>query len=138
MRFGDRHTKYGNTPTRCRYENQLHHSKAEARRCDELHALETGGEISDLKAHPQPVYRLEVNGVLVATYKGDFEYRDRDGNVVTEDVKGMRTEIYALKAKLFRAIYGREILETRARYSRGPSSRSPVEFVNSKLEEDDL
>lgn len=110
----DKHTKYGNTPIRCR-EGMMHQSKAEARRCDELHILQAGGEISDLVAHPQPSYSLVVNGTKIATYRGDFEYSDRDGNTVTEDVKGMRTEVYALKARLFAALYGREIQEVRAR-----------------------
>ena len=110
----DRHTKFGNTPMRCRL-NQFHQSKAEARHCDELHILQAAGEISDLKAHPQPVYPLEVNGRKVTSYRGDFEYLDRDGTLVTEDVKGVRTEVYQLKAKLFAALLGREIREVRAR-----------------------
>ncbi len=108
----DRHTKYGNTPTRCRGGN-FHASKLEARRCDELHLLQLGNEISDLVAHPQPVYRLEVNGRLITTYRGDFEYRDRDGNQVTEDTKGVRTDVFRLKAALFAALYGRAIVEVR-------------------------
>lgn len=109
----DRHTKYGNTPTRCA-QGQFHHSKVEARRCDELHILQAGGEISKLQAHPQPVYRLTgANGGEVCKYLGDFEYQDRDGNTVTEDVKGMRTDVFSLKAKLFADQYGREIVEVR-------------------------
>lgn len=107
-----RHAKYGNTPTQCRQGNR-HQSKLEARRCDELHLLQLAHEIRDLVAHPQPVYRLEVNDRLIATYRGDFEYRDRDGNLVTEDAKGVRTYVFRLKAELFRAIYGREIVEVR-------------------------
>ena len=108
----DPHTKYGNTPQRC-YKNTLHHSKLEARRCDELNLLQRAGEISGLIDHPQPSYDLDVNGKRVCRYVADFEYLDRDGNVVTEDTKGFRTEVYKLKAALFEAIYGRQILETR-------------------------
>ena len=107
----DRHRTYGNTPTECR-QGKLHQSKLEARRCDELHVLELAGEISGLKAHPQPVYRLEVNGRLIASYIGDFEYLDR-GNRITEDTKGVRTYVFRLKAELFAALYGREIVEVR-------------------------
>lgn len=110
----DRDTKYGNTPNRCR-EGVMHQSKAEARRCDELHILQAGGEISGLVAHPQPSYPLVVAGTKVTVYRGDFEYTDRDGTLVTEDVKGMRTDVYQLKAKLFAALMGREIREVRAR-----------------------
>ena len=108
----DQHTKFGNTPQRC-YQNFLHHSKLEARRCDELGLLERAGEISGLIAHPQPGYDFTVNGKDICRYVADFEYVDRDGNVVTEDTKGFRTEVYKLKAKLFEALYGRPILETR-------------------------
>lgn len=108
----DRHTKYGNSPSRCR-EGVMHQSKLEARRCDELHLLQLGGEISDLKAHPQPVYALIVAGRKITSYRGDFEYTDRDGNTVTEDTKGVRTDAYAIKAELFSALYGRAIVEVR-------------------------
>lgn len=107
-----RHTKYGNVATCCRQGNP-HASKLEARRCDELHLLQLAHEIRDLVAHPQPVYRLEVNGRLIARYIGDFEYLDRNGNRITEDTKGVRTDVFRLKAELFRAIYGREIVEVR-------------------------
>jgi hypothetical protein len=102
----------GNTPIRCR-QNVMHQSKLEARRCDELHILAAAGDITELKAHPQPIYRLDVNGRHVATYRGDFEYLDRDGQLVTEDTKGFRTDTYKIKAELFAALFGREILETR-------------------------
>lgn len=108
----DRDTRFGNTPTRCR-QNVMHQSKLEAYRCDELHLQQQAGDVSDLKAHPQPVYHLDVNGVRVATYRGDFEYLDRDGVLVTEDVKGFRTERYQIIAELFAALFGRRILETR-------------------------
>jgi hypothetical protein len=91
----------------------MHQSKLEARRCDELSILATAGEISDLKAHPQPTYRLDVNGRHITNYRGDFEYLDRDGNLVTEDTKGVRTDAYKIKAELFAALYGREIVEVR-------------------------
>jgi hypothetical protein len=108
----DQDTKYGNTPNRC-HQGSLHHSKLESRRCDELHVLQSGGEIRDLKAHPQPAYPLTVNGFHVAVYQADFEYVDRDGNLVTEDTKGFITDVYRLKSKLFEALMGRQIREVR-------------------------
>jgi len=85
-------------------------SKKEAARYQELKLLEKAGEISDLRTHP--VFRLEINGVLICKYEADFSYRDWQGLPITEDVKGVRTPIYKLKKKLMRAIYGIEILET--------------------------
>ncbi len=109
-----RGSKYGNTPARCRAQNIMHHSTAESRRCDELHALQAGGIITDLQAHPQPAYPLSVNGTQVTKYIADFCYRE-NGELVVEDVKGVRTEVYALKAKLFEAIMGFKISEVKAR-----------------------
>ena len=85
-------------------------SKREAQRFDDLRLLEMAGEITDLKV--QPGFRLEVNGDLICTYKADFSYRDRQGLSITEDVKGVKTPAYRLKAKLMKAIYGIEIFET--------------------------
>ena len=42
----------------------------------------------------------------------DFEFIDESGTRVIEDVKGVRTDLYALKAKLMRAVHNIEIRET--------------------------
>ena len=108
-----RDNKYGNSPTRCS-ENVLHQSKAEARRCTDLHLLQKGGAIRGLKAHPQERYELDVNRVHVCAYLADFVYERTDtGELVVEDVKGHATEVYKLKARLMRAIHGIEIQEIR-------------------------
>lgn len=105
-------SKYGNVPKRC-LEGLFHHSTKESKRCNELHALQRGGLIRDLKAHPQPRYELAVNGVHICAYLPDFEYVDCDsGDVMIEDVKGLRTREYILKARLMLAVHGIEIRET--------------------------
>lgn len=92
-------------------------SKAEAKRYGELKLLEKRGEITDLEL--QPRYDLAVEGVKLGFYKGDFRYRDRAGALHVEDVKGVRTPLYALKAKLVKALHGIEIEEIgRARRGR--------------------
>ena len=78
------------------------HSKKEARRYSELMLMQKGGLISELEL--QPSYRLEVNGKLVCKYVADFRYKVSGGQVV-EDVKGVRTRAYRIKAKLFQALY---------------------------------
>lgn len=110
----DRDTKYGNTPERCR-DGRLHHSKLEARRCNELHLMAQANPplITELRAHPQPAYDLTVNGRKVTRYIADFEYRDENGETVTEDTKGFKTDAYRIKAALFAALYGREVQEVR-------------------------
>jgi uncharacterized protein DUF1064 len=85
-------------------------SKREAHRYCELKMLEKAGEIGALKL--QPRYPLTVNGLHVCTYVGDFEYfaNWEWPRVVTEDSKGVRTKDFIIKAKLFHALYGREIV----------------------------
>lgn len=100
-------------------------SKAEAKRYSELQLLVKAGQIAGLEM--QPTYPIEVinpsNGevIQVGVYKADFRYRvvqqPLDGRPrcreVVEDVKGMRTPIYALKKKLVEAIYSIQISEIR-------------------------
>lgn len=83
-------------------------SKKEARRYAELKLLERAGEICALQL--QVRYPLKVLGQLVTTYVADFQYVDADGLVV-EDVKGFRTDLYKVKAKLFKAVVGFPIRE---------------------------
>lgn len=88
-------------------------SKAEAARWLVLKDMERTGEISSLEL--QPEYDLP-GGIK---YVADFCYfkKVRAGKQVTlqpvtEDVKGFKTAVYKLKAKLFREKYGRAIMET--------------------------
>lgn len=99
--------KYGNEPVTI--GGMRFASKREAARYATLLYAEMAGEISDLEC--QPRFRLEVNGVKVCEYRGDFRYR-RNGQVVIEDVKGMRLPLYRLKVKLMKVCLGIEVLET--------------------------
>ncbi len=99
--------KYRNVPTEV--DGIRFASKREARRYGDLKLLERAGEICQLKL--QPRYPLAVNGVHVCTYVADFEYREtKTGRYVSEDAKGVRTRDFINKAKLFHAIYGREVV----------------------------
>jgi hypothetical protein len=101
--------KYRNVPTEV--DGIRFSSKREAARYKELKLLEKAGEIFWLKL--QPRYPLTVNGLHVCTYVADFEYRDKRLPLcppVTEDAKGVRTRDFINKAKLFHAIYGREVV----------------------------
>jgi hypothetical protein len=94
----------------------MHHSAMEAARCDELHAMQTGGLISELEAHPQPKFSLDVDGTHICDYMADFAYWDRDGQVrIVEDVKGYAgdTAVYRLKRRLMLACHGIEVSEVR-------------------------
>ncbi|MDE2098366.1 MAG: DUF1064 domain-containing protein [Patescibacteria group bacterium] len=84
-------------------------SLKEAHRYQELSLLVKAGEISDLQL--QVRFALKVKHTVVGTYIADFTYWAKENEFVVEDVKGFRTPIYRLKAKLMKAIYGIEILE---------------------------
>ena len=100
-------SKYGNVVTE--RDGIKFHSAKEARKYDELKLLQRIGEISQLTL--QNSYPLAVDGVKICTYKDDFSYLTKDGVLVVLDVKGFKTPVYRLKAKLFRAIYGFKITE---------------------------
>jgi hypothetical protein len=93
-------------------------SKAEARRYAELKLLEKAGEVKELELQPRfPLYAAARQGyslVKVCDYVADFRYRlGPRGLLVIEDVKGMKTPVYRLKAKWFEAQYGIPVTETR-------------------------
>ena len=79
-------------------------SKKEAARYEYLKTLERAGVISDLKL--QPRYLLQEPFVCDGKkerkieYVADFEYH-QDGEIIVEDVKGKKTDVYLLKRKLF-------------------------------------
>lgn len=99
-------SKYRNQPTEV--DGIRFASKKEARRYSDLKLLERAKEIENLVL--QPRYPLTVAGMHVATYVGDYQYDEvKSGRRVTEDVKGVKTDVFRIKAKLFQALYGREV-----------------------------
>ena len=91
-------------------------SKAEARRYQELLLLEAAGQIEDLTLQPvyelQPAFRdAQGRKHRAITYIADFRYievidpQSIQGRTVVEDTKGMRTDVFKLKEKLFRFRY---------------------------------
>lgn len=97
---------------RVRYAGFTFDSQAECDRYIELTVMRKAGVIEgEIKVHP--VYNLQqhfcYNGKVerAITYVADFEYKEV-GNlrIVVEDVKGVRTEVYRLKRKLFLYLYG--------------------------------
>jgi len=94
-------------------------SKKEQRRANELKMLEKAGRIAELKEQVQfelipAQYRL-VNGRKTCIerevrYYADFTYVE-NGNLIVEDVKGMRTKDYILKRKLMLSVHGIRIKE---------------------------
>lgn len=86
-------------------------SRREARRYETLKQLEAAGKIAKLELQPrfelQPAFRYRGEAVRKIEYVADFRYLDYErGGLVVEDVKGMKTDVYRLKRKLFLAKYG--------------------------------
>lgn len=102
-----RPSKYRNRKTEV--DGILFDSKREAARYAELKMLERAGEIRGLEL--QPVFPVAVNGQKICKYIADFRYTDRAGREVVEDAKGVKTDVYRLKKKLVRALFGIEIEE---------------------------
>lgn len=89
-------------------DGRTYDSKLEAKRAYELQMMEKAGEICDL-CYQVPYY-LDVKGVHVCKYIADFTYWKIAGSEhVVEDCKGVRTAVFNLKAKLFKAVNGYEI-----------------------------
>lgn len=89
-------------------------SEKEYHRWQNLQLMEKAGCIRDLKR--QVTFPLVVNGEKVCDYIADATYEDKDYGatdwyLVVEDCKGMKTPVYRLKAKLFRAVMGFAIKE---------------------------
>jgi len=108
-RFG----KYRAVKSQCS-AGHTHDSKREAIRCNELHALEAAGEITDLVIHPQ--YWFVINGKQLkhangrrVGYKSDFEYIE-NGMLVTEDVKGVIVRDWPLRRAVFMALFPNHLL----------------------------
>ena len=86
-------------------------SQAEYRRYCDLKLLQQAGEIRDLRVHTRwellAAFRLKDGTWQRAiTYEDDFNYVEVDTDAfVVEDVKGVRTQVFRLKEKLFRANY---------------------------------
>ena len=82
-------------------------SKAEAHRHRELRLLEKSGLISDIKVHPvfvlqKPFVDFSGKKRLAIKYEADFSYTETGNPLpVIEDVKGVETEAFKIKAKMF-------------------------------------
>ena len=85
----------------------------EADRYCELKMLEKAKVIHGLEIHPsfmlQEHFRHDGRWERAITYEADFRYVE-GGRVVVEDVKGMKTDVYKIKRKLFLKRYGDEVI----------------------------
>jgi hypothetical protein len=97
----------------------MHQSAGEAKRYDELLFWERQGLIRNLRCQG-PTYRLEINGVEIASYIPDATYEVVDlpgfalGTFVVEDHKSVWTRddpVYKIKRRLMKAIHSIDVME---------------------------
>lgn len=103
----NRRSKYNNRKTEI--DGITFDSHAEANRYLVLRDMEAQGIITELSVHTRwPVLDdfVDCNGKRIRgiVYEDDFSYA-RNGRRVVEDVKGVRTAVFRLKAKLFQKRY---------------------------------
>lgn len=87
----------------------------EADRYLALKGMEEDGAIEDLRRQVRyelvPAFDVDGKHYRPVYYVADFVYMV-DGKTVVEDVKGVMTDVYKLKSKLFARRYGMSIKET--------------------------
>lgn len=87
-------------------------SKAEAARWLQLKALERSGRIKRLER--QTPVDVTYNNVKLFRYRADFTYFE-DGQRIHEDVKGVMTPVFRLKARVMKAMLNIDIRITGTR-----------------------
>jgi hypothetical protein len=80
-------------------------SKREAERYAELKLMEKAKLISNLELQPkfilQEGFKYQGKKEQAITYIADFKYKEASGVVVVEDVKGVATDPFKIKRKMF-------------------------------------
>lgn len=102
---------------KCEFNGERFDSRKELQRYLELRLLERSGQINGLKRQvkfelissqkDEKGKRLE----RAVKYIADFVYKDKQGNTVVEDTKGVRTKEYVIKRKLMLYFHGIRIKE---------------------------
>ena len=99
--------KYGNS--KVTIDGRTFDSKLEAKRYGELALMERAGLIFGLQCQVSfeliPTFKKNGKTWRKMEYIADFTYRSALGEFVIEDTKGVRTEAYKLKRKLFEYKY---------------------------------
>lgn len=99
-------SKYKNKKTQV--DMYVFDSAKEAQRYRELKLLERAGEISDLELQPrfllQESFKKNGKTYRKIDYVADFKYTE-SGKTIVEDVKGLQTDVFKIKHKLFEKKY---------------------------------
>lgn len=99
-------SKYKNKKTQI--DMYIFDSTKEAKRYRELKLLEMAGEISNLELQPrfllQESFKKNGKTYRKIEYVADFKYIEK-GKTIVEDVKGLQTDVFKIKHKLFEKKY---------------------------------
>lgn len=80
----------------------------ESQRYKELKLLLRAGEISNLELQPrfllQDSFKKNGRAFRKIEYVADFQYIE-NGKTIVEDVKGIQTDVFKLKHKIFEKVY---------------------------------
>lgn len=99
--------KYGNKKTTV--NGITFDSKKEAKYYTELLALMAADVVTNIKIQPrytlQDSYKKNGKVIRKIEYVADFEVTYTDGHIEIVDVKGVKTDVYRLKKKLFEYKY---------------------------------
>lgn len=94
--------KYGNRSTKCA-ASHYHASILEATECTNLYLLAKAKEIRSYEI--QKPYDFYVNGIKICRHYVDFFVVPNTGRDYVIETKGMETDIWRIKERLFRALY---------------------------------
>ncbi len=99
-------SKYGNK--KVQIDRYVFDSQLEGRRYRELALLERAGEIKNLRLQVpfllQESFKKNGKTYRKIEYIADFVYEEK-GQTIVEDTKGMKTDVFKLKQKLFEYKY---------------------------------
>ena len=92
------------------YKGIVYDSKWEANRAYQLDMLERSGHIKNLERQVRFILQegyinREGKKVRPISYIADFCYEDKKGQKYVEDAKGMETEVFKIKRKIFEYRY---------------------------------
>lgn len=107
-----RTNKYGNK--KIEVGGMKFDSNKEYNRYRELKIMELAGEIKELETQKEFLLIPKQAGERKVTYKADFCYKTKDGELVVEDVKSEATrkdKAYIIKRKLMLYMHGIKVQE---------------------------
>ena len=94
-------------------------SKLEAQYYEFIKHKKAAGKIKDFRLQPrytlQETFKLDGKTYRSITYVADFEVLHNDGSTQVIDVKGMMTDVFKIKAKMFTKLYGKLYLVKNSR-----------------------